>query len=242
MAYYRQIYLSFWTDTKIDEDFTPEDRYFYLYLLTNPHTNLCGCYEIGYKQMARETGYNEDTIRRLVDRMRGVHRVIDYDEASKEMLVINWAKYNWSKSPDLMKGVRSGCERIKTDRFREYLTALVDGQETVYRGSIDPLQTSVTVTVTDSVTDTDKKKKDKKHKYGEYGHVLLTDEELQKLTERFPDWHRRISQMDEAIERKGYKYKNHYLAILDWAKRDAKSTQSDYGRFMDDLREASYGK
>ena len=62
----------------MDEDFTPEDKYFYLYLLTNPHTNICGCYEIGFKQMAKDTGYNEETVRRLINRLETVHDVIRY--------------------------------------------------------------------------------------------------------------------------------------------------------------------
>ena len=62
MAIYRNVQLSFWTDNKILDDFTPEDKYFYLYLLTNPHTNICGCYEISYKSMSDDTGYNKETI------------------------------------------------------------------------------------------------------------------------------------------------------------------------------------
>ena len=34
MAVYRKINLSFWEDTKIVDEFTPEDRYFMLYLMT----------------------------------------------------------------------------------------------------------------------------------------------------------------------------------------------------------------
>ena len=66
MAIYRNVIMSFWTDSKVVDDFTPEDKFFYLYLITNPHTNLCGCYEVSLKQMANETGYNEDTIKRLI--------------------------------------------------------------------------------------------------------------------------------------------------------------------------------
>ena len=51
MAIYRNVRLSFWTDNKVIDEFTPEDKYFYLYLLTNPQTNLCGCYETSYKSM-----------------------------------------------------------------------------------------------------------------------------------------------------------------------------------------------
>lgn len=60
MASYRNISMDFWTDSKVVDDFTPEDRYIYLYCMTNPHTNLCGCYEVSIKQIANETGYNND--------------------------------------------------------------------------------------------------------------------------------------------------------------------------------------
>ena len=52
MARYRNVSTSFWEDNKIVDDFTPEDKYIYLYCMTNPHTNLCGCYEISLKQIA----------------------------------------------------------------------------------------------------------------------------------------------------------------------------------------------
>lgn len=38
MASYRNISMDFWTDSKVVDDFTPEDRYIYLYCMTNPHT------------------------------------------------------------------------------------------------------------------------------------------------------------------------------------------------------------
>ena len=69
MAIYRQVYMTFWTDPKVVNEFTPEDRYFYLYLITNSHTSISGCYEISVKQMAWETGYNEDTVSRLLKRL-----------------------------------------------------------------------------------------------------------------------------------------------------------------------------
>lgn len=159
---YRQIYISFWSDPKIEEDFTPEDKYFYLYLLTNPYTNIAGCYEIGYKQMARGTGYNEDTVKRLIDRLKNLHKVIDYNEENKEILIVNWHKYNWSRSDNLLTGVESAIDDIKTPEFADYLRGIIEGTERVYRGSIDTVQTSVSVSVTDTVTDTVKEKKVKK--------------------------------------------------------------------------------
>ena len=161
MALYRTISLSFWTDSKVEDDFTPEDRYFYLYLLTNPHTNLCGCYEISKRQMSNETGYNIDTIERLIERFTKTHGVIAYDDDTKEILIVNWSRYNWTKSQKFLKAVVRDVERIKNDDFRKYVDNLLRG----YGINVDkyPIDTSDlfcsvtdtnTVTVTDTVTDT----------------------------------------------------------------------------------------
>ena len=79
MAVYRNISVTFWTDSKIDDDFTPEDKYIFLYLLTNPHTNICGCYELSIKQMIKETGYTSEKIKQELQRLEKVHKVILYD-------------------------------------------------------------------------------------------------------------------------------------------------------------------
>lgn len=55
-----------------------------------------------------------------------------------------------------------------------------------------------------------------KHKYGEYKHVLLKDEELQALKRDYSNWKELIIYLDEYIEMKGYKAKSHYLAIRKW--------------------------
>lgn len=70
-----------------------------------------------------------------------------------------------------------------------------------------------------------KKQKPVKHKYGEYRNVLLTDEELEKLKTRFPDWEDRIENLSLYIESKGIRYKSHYATILSWARRDTKQGQ-----------------
>ena len=52
MAKGRLISTNFWMDGKVEDDFTPEDKYAYLWCLTNPHTNLCGCYEVSILPMS----------------------------------------------------------------------------------------------------------------------------------------------------------------------------------------------
>ena len=60
--------------------------------------------------------------------------------------------------------------------------------------------------------------KESKHKHGEYGHVLLKDSELDKLKAEYGDniTNACITFLDEYIEMKGYKAKNHYLCIRKW--------------------------
>ena len=77
-----------------------------------------------------------------------------------------------------------------------------------------------------------------KHIYGEHKNVRLTDDEVSKLKEQFPhDWVQRIENLSEGIARKGYKYKSHYLAILNWAKRDGEKQQKSSNPFLDMLME-----
>ena len=60
-----------------------------------------------------------------------------------------------------------------------------------------------------------------KHKYGEYNHVLLTDEQYKNLITDFPkDYELMIKNLDEYIEMKGAKYKNHYLTMKKWKTKD----------------------
>ena len=162
MATYRSVHISFWTDPKVDDDFTPEDKYFYLYLLTNPHTNLCGCYEISMKQMTRETGYNEDTVRALINRMENVHKVIEYDRETKEIYIIHWGRYNWAKSEKTLKGVFNSISTIKSPNFRSALFNTpymrdISGIQGVSNPESYPMEVTAaaadSVSVSDSVSD-----------------------------------------------------------------------------------------
>jgi len=70
----------------------------------------------------------------------------------------------------------------------------------------------------DKVKDKEKEKVNNRHRYGEYSHVLLSDAELDRLHNDFEDWQvsEAIRILDEALEVKGYKYKNHNLVLRGW--------------------------
>ena len=151
MALYRNVQTSFWTDVKVSDDFTPEDRYFYLYLFTNPHTNLCGCYELSVKQAALETGYTVEKVDKLIKRLENAFQVIQYNKETRELIIVKWFKYNWTSSGDFRKALFKEINNIKCPEFKEYLTNLCNGEETVLKPLADGGEE--TPTVTDTKTD-----------------------------------------------------------------------------------------
>ena len=64
-------------------------------------------------------------------------------------------------------------------------------------------------------------KNSQKRKFGSAKNVLLTDDEYAKLKARFVDADEKIENLSLGIASKGYKYKDHYATILNWARRDA---------------------
>ena len=117
-----------------------------------------------------------------------------------------------------------GCQTVAN--------GLPDGCPSIVEDSIDKVSV-----VEDNISPATPSKPTK-HIYGEHKNVRLTDDEVSKLKEQFPvDWTRRIEALSEGIARKGYKYKSHYLAILNWAKRDGEKQQKSSNPFLDMLME-----
>ena len=71
-------------------------------------------------------------------------------------------------------------------------------------------------------------KTDKKKTYGEFKHVRLSDSDIEKLNELTNDLNSWIIKLDEYIELKGTKYKNHYLVLRRWISKDKEKHQKPY--------------
>ena len=94
MAKYRMVHTEFWMSPVVSEEMTPEDRYFFLYLLTNPHTKQIGIYKITKKQMAFDMGYSIESVHSLMDRFIQHHKLIRYNPETRELAIKNWGKDN----------------------------------------------------------------------------------------------------------------------------------------------------
>lgn len=124
MAAYRPVYTTFWEDSKVLDEMTPEDRYFMLYLLTNTHTNMAGCYEVSKRTISNETGYTIEIVEKLLDRFENVLNLIKYSKETKEILVKNWYKYNWTSSFKVKKRIEEDIDTIKNEDFKNYLNTV----------------------------------------------------------------------------------------------------------------------
>jgi len=126
MAEWRKIQTKFWQDGEM-VDLSPEDKYFYLYLLTNPRTTACGCYEMPIKIAAVELGYSTETVGQLIERFVGYEKIC-YDYDTKEVLILNWLRYNSVASDRLRILVDREVAAIKSPSFATYVKAILDGK------------------------------------------------------------------------------------------------------------------
>lgn len=94
MAKFRQIQTNFWSNTYIQEEMTAEDKYFYLYLMTNEFTTQIGIYSITKKQMAFDLGYSIESVQALLQRFETFHKLIKYDTETREIILLKWAENN----------------------------------------------------------------------------------------------------------------------------------------------------
>ncbi len=89
----RIVSTSFWTDSKVD-DFTPEDKYFMLYLLTNPFTTQLGIYELSVKQAAFQMGYSNEAVLALIERFQNKYGMILYSQKTGEVAILNYLRHS----------------------------------------------------------------------------------------------------------------------------------------------------
>ncbi|WP_163215837.1 DnaD domain protein [Clostridium thermarum] len=163
---YRLIYSEFWTNPTTADEMTPEDRYFYMYLLTNPATTSCGIYVITIKRMAFELGYTIEAVNCLMDRFINKHQLIIYNPDTRELALKNWGKYNLNRGgKPVMDCLKSELSKVRDKTLIEYVAKGVNNDTILelYRSFFDlstisermvPRQGDNTNTDTDTKTDT----------------------------------------------------------------------------------------
>lgn len=133
-----------------------------------------------------------------------------YQEEKKQLKLDENGKYNL--------GIPSGIPMVDPDLSISYSNSISNSSNNIKE---------------------EKKEERQKHKYGEYKHILLTDDEYQKLNDKYgvEETQEAITYLDEYIEMKGAKYKSHYLAIIKWVFDAVKEKKGkNGGKFNYDTR------
>lgn len=130
MAKYRMVRTEFWKSPIVLEEMTPEDKYFYLYLLTNPHTTQIGIYRITKKQMAFDLGYSIESVHSLMERFEEHHQLIRYNPETRELAIKNWGRENLQKGgKPVMDCIVSELKEVEDHSLIQYVSESIYKQE-----------------------------------------------------------------------------------------------------------------
>lgn len=112
MATQRYISTSFWDDGWVQE-LTPHQRYLYLYLLTNPLTNIAGAYKITDKRIMFDTGLTQA---QLTDIMRVFTESRKAVRHGEWIILPAWPDHQkWDSSPKVKKGIEALLRTFSPD-------------------------------------------------------------------------------------------------------------------------------
>ena len=246
MGVKRIVDTAFWTDSKVD-DFSPEDKYFMLYLLTNPFTKQLGIYEISVKQAAFQMGYSVDAFNVLLDRFENKYHIIVYSKETGEIAIKNFLRHSIMKGGKPVEDcIKQDMEKVKNkDLIRFVFSGLYgrEGLNVTVKKIVDEYMENDNDIHNDNDNDNDStvavsstnREKPVKHKYGDYKNVLLTDEELEKLQTEYPDIEERIERLSSYVASTGKRYKSHYATIRNWARKDAEKPANKTAQQLDEF-------
>jgi hypothetical protein len=82
----------FWKDPEL-VGLTSDERYFYMYLLTNRQTTQIGIYKISMSKIAFDMEFSLDSVEFLMERFAEDHQLIRYNAETREIAIKNWGKY-----------------------------------------------------------------------------------------------------------------------------------------------------
>jgi DnaD/phage-associated family protein len=130
MAKYRILRTDFWKNPIVSEEMSPEDRYFYVYLLTNPETTQIGIYKIRKKQMAFDLGYSIESVHSLIERFTLHYKLIRYNPETREIAIKNWGKDNLNKGgKPIMDCIFSELKEVEDTSLIPYVSELILKEE-----------------------------------------------------------------------------------------------------------------
>ena len=126
----RSVNTHFWDDNYITI-LDPSEKLLFLYLLTNPLTNLIGVYEISLRRIGFDTGFDKDTLEKMLSRFSEKKKIFYYNGF---ILLANFLK-NQSFNANMKKGADQRIDLLPDEIKRFILSNGLKGFERVRKGS-----------------------------------------------------------------------------------------------------------
>ncbi len=130
--------------------------------------------------------------------------------------------HDWEDHAGHLKVFKERAQQAARERWGKYAKS---GNKQCYKHTTSNAPTIPNHTLPYLTKPNQKKEKKKyikkKNFFGLHKNVLLSETELEELKQKLNGKHEEwIETLSAGIALKGYKYKSHYLAILNWLKRD----------------------
>lgn len=90
----RVVDTNFWTDMQVMDQYSIEDKYFCLYLLTSGKSTQLGIYGLPKKMMSFETGFTSEVIEVLLERFSETYGKIIYSEKTQEITYLRSLEFS----------------------------------------------------------------------------------------------------------------------------------------------------
>lgn len=182
----------------------------------------------GFKKVMRMIRASDDDLKILIAK----NFIIMFE--SGVLVIKHWLIHNTIRQDRLIPTVHEEEKRqISTKNNGSYTLKSSDNFQNVSHVSVtcqsdDRIEENRLDKISIDKNSKEKTSKEKvKHYYGEFKHVLITDEELEKLKEDFPrDYKQMIKNLDEYLEIKNVSYKNHYLVMRKWKSKEKKQDKN----------------
>lgn len=111
-----------------------ECRHVYLYLLTCPHANSAGCFDIHPLYAAADLGLTEEQFRDAIDTLSKAG-LLEWDGEENTVLIGNWVEFNGPQNPKHALGILSQLSQVSSDTLRA--KAFQELRTEIYRKKFD---------------------------------------------------------------------------------------------------------
>ena len=206
MAETRMLKTKIWSDDWFSE-LSVDAKLLYIYLLSNLNTHICGYYKLSLKEVEFFTGLTQKKIVVAIKKLDGSVQYVD-----GWVVIKNYPKYqNVTNNVKVQAAIEREMKNIPAHVLN------LNHKSKSKSESIDRL--SIDYKKEENV---DKAVENVKKIYGELKNVKLTDEEKQKLKERYgvAEIKTLVDELSVYIPNKsGSPYKDHYATLLNWAKK-----------------------